>query len=166
MALDAALRLPTLVFGSVEVRRIQRELGALEEYAQQAALRNKADKQPLALPQVSRLLHALATENRKDLLEAADRAALGAFLRDVTEHAPTVHMSFASDPSAAFTAKIVGWLRANIHPLVLVQLGLQPAIAAGCVVRTTNRVFDLSLRRQFDTQKSGLLDALEGKTAA
>ena len=117
---------------------------------------------PLALPQVSRLLNALATENHKDLMQPADRAALAVFLRDIIEHAPTLHISFATDPSAAFTAKIVGWLRANIHPLTLVQLGLQPSIAAGCVVRTTNKVFDMSLRDRFSQHMAVLLEALEG----
>lgn len=164
MALDTSMTLPTLIFGSVEAHRLQRELEALEEYAQQATIRNKADKQPLTLPQVSRLLNALATENHKDLLKADDRAALAVFLQQVITYAPTLHISFATDPSAAFTAKIVGWLRSNIHPLVLVQLGLQPSIAAGCVVRTTNKVFDLSLRDRFSQQKSVLLTVLEGGT--
>jgi len=165
MAPKPTLALPTLLFGVVEVRRVQRELEALEELVQQSALRNKADNQATAVPQVSRLLNALATENHKDLLQAADRAELMVFLKNVIEHAPSLHISFATDPSAGFTAKIVAWLRVNVHPLVLVQLGLQPSIAAGCVVRTTNKVFDLSLRDAFTKQKSLLLQSLEGGVA-
>ena len=108
------------------------------------------------------IVQSIRAYRAEDLLQAADRAALAVFLKNLIEQAPTLHISFATDPSASFTAKIVGWLRANIHPLVLVQLGLQPSIAAGCVVRTTNKVFDLSLRDRFSQQKSVLLEALEG----
>jgi hypothetical protein len=34
----------------------------------------------------------------------------------------------------------------------LVRVGLQPNIGAGCVVRTTNKSFDFSLRRFFDSK--------------
>jgi hypothetical protein len=70
-------------------------------------------------------------------------------------------MSFATDPSSAFTAKIVTWLRASIAPNVLLEVGLQPTIAAGCIVRTTNKIFDLSLRQHFADAESVLLEALE-----
>jgi len=156
------LILPTLVFGVVEIHRLQRELEALEEYMQQASLRKDASKNPEALPRISRLLDALASENSCNLLKKAERDRLSIFLRTVSESAPTIHMSFATDPSAAFTAKVVSWLRINIHPLVLLQLGLQPSIAAGTIIRTTNHVFDLSLRRHFDAQKAQLIVSLEG----
>jgi F0F1-type ATP synthase delta subunit len=72
-------------------------------------------------------------------------------------------MSFAADPSASFSAKIVGWLRANIHPLSLLEIGLQPTIAAGCIVRTTNKVFDLSLRNRFSEHTELLLKSLRSE---
>ncbi len=158
----SAMALPTLVFGMVEIHRLQRELEALEDFLQQAALRKASEKTVVALPQVSRLLDALASENACNLLQKTDRERLSHFLQTIADSAPTIHMSFATDPSAAFTAKIVSWLRANIHPLVLLQLGLQPSIAAGTVVRTTSHVFDLSLRRHFDEQKAQLIASLDG----
>lgn len=157
------LALPTLVFGTVEVHRLQRELEALEEFMQQAALRNKQAKTQPDLPRVSRLLDALASENHRNLLQPQDRKELAAFLQHVATEAPTIHMSFATDPSAAFTAKVVGWLRSNIHPLVMLQLGLQPSIAAGCIVRTSNRQFDLSLRHRFESKREVLMNALDGQ---
>lgn len=152
--------LPTLVFGAVEVRRLSRELDTLDEYMRQAALREAGAKQS-ALPRVSRLLDAAASENNLNLLQNEDRAMLAGFLKTVLKKAPTVHMSFASDPSAAFLEKIVSWLRGNIHPFVLVRLGLQPSIAAGCVMRTANRSFDFSLRHRFTEERQLLLYSLE-----
>jgi len=153
------LKLPVLVFGVVEVRRLKREIEALEEYMAQAATREPG-KQP-ALPRVSRLLDALATDNRLNLLQTDHRKQMKSFLVNTERHAPTIHMSFATDPSSAFTAKIVTWLRASIAPNVLLEVGLQPTIAAGCIVRTPNKIFDLSLRQHFADAESVLLEALE-----
>lgn len=158
------LKLPVLVFGVVEVRRLKREIEALEEYMAQAATREPG-KQP-ALPRVSRLLDALATDNRMNLLQPEHRKHLKSFLANTERHAPTIHISFATDPSSAFTAKIVTWLRASIAPNVLLEVGLQPTIAAGCIVRTTNKIFDLSLRQHFADAESVLLEALEHEAAA
>ena len=74
-----------------------------------------------------------------------------------------MHISFAADPSASFTEKIVAWFRENIHPNILVQIGLQPNIAAGCVVRTANKIFDFSLRENFNQSQQSLIDAIGGK---
>ena len=158
-----AMTLPTLVFGMVEVRRILRELESLDEFLRGMAIRRETK---FEMPRVSRMLDALASENGRDLLKGAHRTELLQFLHYCIDNAPAVHISFAADPSAAFTAKIVGWLRANIHPLTLLQTGLQPTIAAGCVIRTANKVFDLSLRNQFAAQKHVLTDALHGSGGA
>jgi hypothetical protein len=157
------LRLPVLVFGMVEVRRLRRELEALEDFIRQREIRTPGT-QP-QLPRVSRLLEALATENNLQLLQPEHRQELRRLLQTVTKDAPSLHISFAADPSSAFTAKMVTWLRANIHPWALMEVGLQPTIAAGCVVRTSNKVFDFSLREHFTKADDALLAALE-KVAA
>jgi F0F1-type ATP synthase delta subunit len=59
-------------------------------------------------------------------------------------------MSFASEPSAKSLGTLVDWLRTNIHPQVVVSVGIQPSIAAGCIVRTPNRQYDFSLRQSLD----------------
>jgi F0F1-type ATP synthase delta subunit len=149
--------LPTLVVGPADVNRLLLEMETLEDFLGQAAFKHKRS---IKLPKTSRSLDALAELNEADLLQANDRAQLLAFLESLQQHAPVVHISFAAEPSAAFTIKIVGWMRANISSYVLVQVGLQPSIAAGCVVRTTNKVFDLSLGRFLRAQRHVLLEAL------
>lgn len=157
------LKLPTLVFGVVEVRRLKRELEALDEFIRQAAVREPG-KQP-ALPRLSRLLEAMAGDNNRNLLQEDDRRELYQFMTGIEQSAPTIHVSFASDPSSAFVAKLVTWLRVNIHPQLLLQIGLQPTIAAGCVVRTPNKVFDLSLRQNLTSQRDKLMQALDAMNA-
>lgn len=156
--------LPPLITGPGDVGRTLLELEQLEDFLSAAALRKNGAA--TKLPKTSRTLERLAEINDANLLQAADRQRLQAFLTSLQQHAPVLHISFASEPSAAFTAKIVEWLRANISKYVLVQIGLQPSIAAGCIVRTTNKSFDFSLRKNLAKNRGLLLDALHstGKT--
>lgn len=156
----AGLRVPALITSPSDVARLHREIGALHEYLEQQKYRPSG--QPAAiLPKVSLLLDELAQSNKLNLLESATREHLIAFLKDLAEHAPVLHISFATDPSPDFLQKIVLWLRQNIHTSILVQVGMQPTIAAGCVVRTTNKYFDLSLRRSFAKHGDELIKALK-----
>lgn len=157
------LLLPALIFGMVEIRRLKRELEALEDYVRQAAIREPGKQPPM--PRVSRLLEAVATDNALQLLQPEHRAQISQFLEYIEKEAPNLHMSFAADPSSAFTAKIVAWLRANIHPHALLEVGLQPTIAAGCVVRTNNKVFDFSLRDRFANATGLLVSSLQSAGA-
>jgi F0F1-type ATP synthase delta subunit len=155
-----ALSLPVLVTTPGDIKRLARELKVLDEYMRQQALRTPG--QPMAkLPKTSRLLDELAAANDLNLLDEAARHQLTAFLTVTEGYAPVVHISFAVDPSSAFLQKIVGWFRQNIHPLVLVRVGLQPSIAAGCTVRTTNKYFDFGLGMRFKQRRDELMKVLQ-----
>jgi hypothetical protein len=153
------LRLPVQVVGLADVARLLREIDDLEDFVHQAELRQAghASAQP---PRASRLLGEFAEANQLNLLQAQDRVATAEFLKDLKLSAPTIHISFASDPSAVFIGKLVTWLRANLHPQLLLQIGLEPTIAAGCIVRTPNHLFDFSLRRRFEEERQLLIDKL------
>ncbi|HSX29724.1 MAG TPA: hypothetical protein VLE73_04155 [Candidatus Saccharimonadales bacterium] len=156
--------LPVLAFGLPEVRRLRRELESLEEFINGSEIRTPGT-QP-QLPRLSRICEALATDNSLNLLQTDDRQRLLTFIKGVETAAPQIHMSFAADPSSAFTAKMVTWMRANVHRYALIQIGLQPTIAAGCIVRTPNKVFDFSLRERLIKARSLLIEALEVETAS
>jgi hypothetical protein len=156
VALDASMQLPLGVVGRADVRRMQHELEELENFLQQAKIRHPGTK--VNMPRATRMLEEVVTLNKFNLLQPVDRQKAMIFLQGLLDHAPTAHVSFSSDPSASFTAKIVQWFRAEIDPHTLVDVGLQPNIAAGCIVRTANRVFDFSLREHFNQQR-GLLTA-------
>lgn len=157
---EYSLQLPSLVVGPADVVRLRRELENLSEYLHQAELR-KPGKTAAKLPKTSRLLDSLAEQNHIQLLKSGERERLHRFLSDILENSPVVHISFAVDPSSAFTGKIVTWFRQNISPTVLVQLGLQPSIGAGCIVRTPNHSYDLSLRHRFTERRAALLEKLK-----
>jgi hypothetical protein len=152
--------LPVQIVGPVDINRLLRELEAVEDFMGQAAIREPGTS--LKLPRTSRLLDEFSNGNKLNFLMPEDRAETKTFLSNLQEQAPVLHFSFASDPSAVFVSKIVTWLRANIHPQLLLRVGLEPTIAAGCVVRTSSHQFDFSLRQHFAAERPTLIKLLDG----
>ncbi len=154
--------LPNIITGRTEVGRLLREMNEIDDYMVQQEV--KQTSQPASLPVLSRLLNEVVQTNDLTLLDKATREALRKNLTIIRDKAPLIHISFAVDPPTNFIHKIVKWLREEIHPLTLVQIGLQPGIAVGCIVRTTNHYFDLSLRESFKSQRPMLLKAIGGES--
>lgn len=150
------LALPVSVIGKVDVGRIEREVASVNEFLEQAAIRQPGSK--LALPKTTRLMDEVVTANGLNLLVAADRKALLDFLADVRDNAPQLHMSFSAEPTGAFLQKLTTYIRQNIHPAALLQVGLQPTIGAGFMLRTTNKYYDFSLRTALKAKHDVLLD--------
>lgn len=144
----ANAQLTPLIASVSDLRRVRRELEALDEFLHESALRQGGKE--VKLPATSRLLEDVAADSGLNLLKKTDRDRLRKFLTLLIQKAPVIHMSFATEPSSKALAKLVSWLRENIHPQVVVSVGVQPSIAAGCVVRTSNRQYDFSLRRALD----------------
>jgi F0F1-type ATP synthase delta subunit len=105
-------------------------------------------------------MHELTQHNKLNLLHPGDRHALKEFLAAIKQHAPVMHISFSTEPTESFLAALTAWLRHEINPRVLFTIGLQPAIGAGCMVRTTNKYFDMSLRQTFVNKRQLLLEQL------
>ena len=158
------LNLPVFINSPADVMRLRREVSVLDEYLRQESLRH-ADQSPSQLPAMSRLLEELTTANNVNLLDPTVRQQLLDFLVNLQTNAPVIYISFAVDPSPAFMQKIVQWFRQNIHPAVLVRVGLQPNIAAGCILRTTNRYYDCSLRERLKRSRTALVEALAAPPA-
>jgi F0F1-type ATP synthase delta subunit len=154
------LNLPIAVVSKVDVARVMRELNALNDYMVQVQVREPG--QPTLLPRLSRLLEEVGQLNKYNLLIDEQRKELYSKLNVIIGKGPLLHVSFAAEPSGLAVQKVLQWLRANIHPQVLLQVGLQPNIAAGCVVRTPNLVFDLSLRNHLKQQEPYLVELIEG----
>lgn len=151
--------LPLTILTSVDLGRVNRELANIEDFSLQSAVRG-AGKQP-TLPRTSKGLEDLASRHELNLLVEADRQALRQILDELRLSAPILHMSFATDPSPSFLAKLVTWLRNEIDQNILLSVGLQPGIAAGCIVRTTNKYFDFSLRKHLEDKSKLLIDSLK-----
>lgn len=159
----SAIKLPKRLVTSVDLSRSLRELKNLDDSLNQAAIR--APGTSVSLPKTSATLEELATANNVSLLDKNQREQLVGVLSAFSVHAPRIHMSFAVEPSAQFLDKMITWLRANINPVLLLEVGLQPTLAAGCTVRTQNKIFDLSLRNRFIEQRQKLIESIEAVAA-
>lgn len=151
---DQKMTLPMSIYSPVDINRLIRELDDLENQIMQEQMHSKNSKP--TLPKVSHQLSSLAEANKVDLSQRPHRQTLQEALKTIKQKAPVVHISFSSEPPASFMEKITTWFRQKTNPYVLLTVGLQPSIAVGCVVRTPNKQFDLSLGKSL-LQKSDLL---------
>lgn len=152
--------LPLRIVSRIDLNRLTRELEDLNDFLTQGAVRQPGT--PMNLPKLTSLLEEVAATNRISLLDKPAREQLSAVLQKLKNGAPEIHISFAADPPGPFVQKILEWFRREVNPWVLLQIGLQPNIAAGCVLRTPNRYFDLSLRRHFASNKAILIERIRG----
>ena len=161
MAVDRSqLQLPMSIVGYSDVGHLLTEAENVDNFLRQAAIRETGT--PMQLPKTSKLLEELVEVNKLNLLEQVDRTMVLNLLKAVRTKAPVVHISFNNDPSPIFLQRLITWMRQQLHPFVLLQIGLNPTIGAGCMVRTTNRFFDFSLRNRFTEQRELLISKLRG----
>lgn len=146
--------LPLSVMTVIDLSRVGRELEQLDEFLIQSAIRTPGT--PMQLPRLSKMLDDVAVANKVNLLDEKHRKALLNALSYLKQHAPKLHISFAAEPSGTFVNKLAEYIRTNISPVALLQVGLQPTIAAGCILRSPNRQFDLSLRQHLKDKRTQL----------
>lgn len=148
---NVQLTLPTTLVSPIDLNRCVRELKNLDDYFVQASVRQPGT--PLSLPRSSLVLDDLAKSNDINLLDANSRKSLVGVLESIKQDSKLLHISFAADPSQNFLSKLVDYLRREIHPQILIRVGLQPSIAAGCVVRTPIHYYDFSMRRHLQAER-------------
>lgn len=166
-ATKSELVLPISIVTKVDVGRLLREVTGIDDFLEQASIRQPGTT--LVLPKTTKVVDDLVTANNVNLLVDTERRALIEFLNTIRDKAPEIHMSFSAEPSASFMLKLATYFRDNIHPHTLLQVGLQPTIGAGFMMRTTNKYYDFSLRTTLKAKHQVLIDNLrspEGATAA
>lgn len=155
------LKLPSDLIGSADLSALLREMNALEDFFVGAKVRQAGSVQQQP-PRITRTLDSLCRANQYNLLDEKHRRELNDQLTQIRQKAPQVHISFAAEPSPKALERILAWFRASVHPQLLLQVGLQPNIAAGCVIRTPNKFFDLSLRAYLEKQEPYLVELTKG----
>lgn len=157
------LVLPLAVVSRADISRCLREVESLNEYFHQAGLRGSNARD---LPKLGHVLDGLAAANGLNMLHAEHREAVKTFLTRLKAKAPVVHISFPSEAGSDFTGRLLTWFRSEAHPHTVLHIGLQPELAAGCTMRTTNKFYDFSFRARFEKSKQKLIAALEATDKA
>jgi F0F1-type ATP synthase delta subunit len=155
---QTTLVLPTSVITLANVSQLLRELDSVENKLLQLSVRSHDS--PTVLPTIGKNLQLITELNTFNLLNENDRQTLKSLLGTLKQKAPRMSISFSSEPTSAFLEKLIVWLRQEINPNLLVNVGLQPSIGAGCIIRTTNKFFDLSLRQTFLDKRHLLLEQI------
>jgi F0F1-type ATP synthase delta subunit len=153
---NESLVLPISIVTKVDVGRLLQEVTNVDDFLEQAAIRQPGTA--LKLPKTTKSIEEMVTTNKLNLLVDGDRKKLIDFLTEVREKAPEIHMSFSAEPSTSFIQKLASYMRENIHPQLLIQVGLQPTIGAGFMMRTTNKYYDFSLRTALKAKHQILID--------
>ncbi len=156
------LLLPVSVTSKPDIIRLLREVDGIEAFMQQARVRQAGKSVPP--PRTSQLLENMAQVNGLNLLQDAERQKIKSGLKAILAKAPVLHMSFASNPGVQFMESITAWFRQEIDPSILIEVGLQPGIAAGFTLRTKSKYFDFSLRKTLGSKEGSLLEAMRSKT--
>ena len=164
MAHKDAFVLPNSITSPIDLNQVIRELEQADQSLLQARLRKGGEE--TKVPRQGRLLTDVAEANDLNLLHEDDRKQLQTHLAELKGQAPTLHMGFNADPSPVFMQKLTTWVRQELHPYALIQVGLLPSIGAGCVLRTSNKVFDFSLKTQFEKSRQVLIDKLRQTAGA
>jgi hypothetical protein len=159
-----ALELPLTVVTPADLSRLLREVEDVDDFLHQSQIRTGGT--PVTLPRFSRGLEDICRQNSLNLLDKDNREKLIDVLRKLKTIAPKVHMSFPTEPTGSFTSGIIGYLRREIHPYIVLQIGVQPNLAIGSTLRTRSKYFDFSLRKHLESQKSALLQMLHEASGA
>jgi len=153
------LKLPPSIVSPTDLHHIDRELEKLQDLATQDSIRSTATTISSSAP--SQMLSDFAALNALNLQDGPSRDRLVQAIKQMLQSTPILHISFAADPSADFLVQFITKLRTILHPYVLVRIGLDPSIGAGCIVRSTNKQFDFSFRRHFSDRRETLLAMLQ-----
>ncbi|HSX06530.1 MAG TPA: hypothetical protein VLG92_02325 [Candidatus Saccharimonadia bacterium] len=162
---------PTFVFPPAlvtraDLARLVREVEAIDnEFEAQKARNHTSGKTGYRLPALSRSLGDFLDLNKLDLTDDHGRMVLKEQLRITKDKAPIIHMVFAVEADPASLAQLVTYLRKEIHPQTLLNVGLQPALVGGAYIRTPNHIHDFSLRELLASKRNVITTSLEDAMA-
>ena len=153
--------LPSNVVSRADVSRLAIELERVDNDLTAAAVRAKQGVSAEDQRPMSALLSAFIELTSVSLEDGHKRSELIKELRALKETVPVIHMTFASVAEPESLQLLVNWLRTEIHPQAVLEVGLQPSLVAGVYLRTPNKVHDLSLRAVLESQRDLLVQDLE-----
>jgi F0F1-type ATP synthase delta subunit len=159
MSKDTApkLAIPASLVTRGDAARLIRELEMLDNEVRAEIIRH----QHIDISSASNMLVDVASANKLNLAEQADRLGIIAFLKHLKAKSPIIHITFAEHAHPEFLQQMVTWTREQLHPASLIHVGLQPGIIAGCIVRTPSHIYDFSIQHILKSKKPVLLKYLK-----
>lgn len=157
---NVGLSLPLSVVTRVDLSRLVSEVEQVDGQLTTIAARAKTGMASPSVPSVSQPLMDFLSLNGLSLNDPLARSESIRQLRLLKDRAPVVHMTFATTADQSSLQELTRWVRVSVHPQAVITIGLQPALVAGVLVRTTNRMYDMSLRGALQGRSGQLAKAL------
>jgi len=155
------LNLPPSVVSRADMTRLVRELELVDDELEAQKARRQGESGHYHLPNMSQALNDFLQLNKIDVASDRTRMDIKARLRKLKDHAPILHMTFATETDPESMQKLMAWVRRELHPQALISTGLQPSLIGGVYVRTPNHVHDLSLRTHMKDSRGLIVAALD-----
>jgi F0F1-type ATP synthase delta subunit len=140
------LKLPSQIASKRDVIKLQREIERLLDERLQQSISKEQVGDLRKVSNASRSLHAFFDHNQLEMTDDVLKKVMQ-HLEGMRQHSPVIRIAFANEPEYETSEQIVDWFRKNISPQALIQIGVQPMIAGGCVVQTPMKRYDFSLRK-------------------
>ena len=156
-----AFSLPAAVVSRRDLARLVNEAEHIDDELTAAEVRARKTKQVAETPAFSGQFTDFLSDNKLDFAESKVRTDIIKELRVLKTKAPVVHTTFAVPADIESLQTLAAWFRKSVHPQVLLEIGLQPALVAGVYVRTPNHVHDMSLRSALAGKRDVLVKDLE-----
>lgn len=156
----ADLTLPPSVVTRIDVSHLVNELEKVDNDLTTAAVR--AEKGGPAVPEsvLSQQMTDFLAQNELKIDDGKVRSDLIKELRLLKDKVPVIHMTFAVTADPETLQQLALWIRTNVDPRAVIEVGLQPSLVAGVYLRTPNHVHDLSLRQMLKTGRGKLAEEL------
>ena len=158
--------LPASVATQQDLRRLMNEVERIDNALVEAEIHQRTGHSSDEELVLSRQLGDFVAANEIDIKDGGARAGLITALRQLKDSAPVVHVTFAASAGRDELAKLVDWVRQSVHPQAVLTIGLSPELIGGAYVRTTNKVFDLSVRSQLAEGRQIIQKELEALSGA
>lgn len=157
------IALPDRVFSRVDLSQLIAELEKFDNRLSEFEARQKTGHSSNHPVLSDRLLDFFAV-NHMEIGDNIDLSQLISQLKRLKSRMPIVHLTFASQVDDDSLREIVKWLRQSVHRQAVVSIGLQPGLIGGVYMRTTNRVYDLSVRKSLEANRGLLVQQIKELT--
>lgn len=161
-----ALVLPPSIVSRLDVARLLAEVEQIDNTLTTAEVRQKAGAEAEPATAQSSQLGDFLQVNHLEQPVRSDWARLVKELRQLKDHAPVVHLTFATVADPESLRQLAAWARETLHPQTVLAVGLQPGLIGGVYVRTPNQVHDLSMRGLLKGSRGVLTKELEALRGA
>jgi hypothetical protein len=155
-----AFELPSAIYSPALLESVMYDIQFYLDWTRQNEIRKKvgakAKEEPTHSAETVLVIEAWL-EGKKPTLESLQR--LQEHLRGLD--LPEVHIVLAALPNRTQRETLAAWFRTNVSKDVLVSFVADRNLGGGLVVRTPNRVFDLSWKQQLLAGSSKLPEILK-----